>query len=53
MVSMPTPVMIPMEASGEFLNELEDEMIMDFGNISAKSISLETFGYTLALLFMI
>ena len=53
MVSVPTPVMIATEASGDFLSELEDEMIMDFGNISAKSTSLETFGCMLALLFMI
>ena len=53
MVSVPTPVMIPIEASGDFLGELEDEMIMDFGSISAKSTSLETFGYTLALLLMV
>ena len=53
MVPMPTSVMITTEASGDSFSELEDEMIMDFGNISAKSTSLDTFSYTLALLFMI
>ena len=53
MFPMPTPVLIPMEASGEFLNELEDELIMDFENVSAENNALDTFGYTLALLFMV
>ena len=53
MVSIPTPATIPKEASGEFLKQLEDEMIMDFGSVSAENNALQSFGYTLVLLFII
>ena len=60
MVSIQTPatipkeaIGIPIEASGEFLKQLEDEMIMDFGSVSAENNALQSFGCTLALLFII
>ena len=40
---------LPTEGSGEFF----DEMMMDFGSISAEYNALNTFGYSLVLLFMI
>ena len=52
MFPMPAPVLIPMEASGEFLNELEDELIMDFGSVSAENNALDAFGFSMVLLFM-